>query len=286
MTSRLSEQQKQQFHDWGVTCLQHALTSDEMTVLRRAFDWTIANPGRGASKMTPGTPGTLYGDLANPTCFDAYGDANLRTAIPSIVSELFSTSEVWFMYEQVFVKTGGIDEPARRTPWHQDESYLPVTGSDLAVVWISFGSLTADESLEFVVGSHRGVLHDGSRFDPSDDTIPLYGTGDLPRLPDIEADRDRYDICSFAVAPGDIVLFHPAMLHGGAPALPGSSRNTLSLRYFGSDARVALRPNDTDQSLSSIQAKTEGVHPMQRAKLLGAGALFRDHGFPQVMPRQ
>lgn len=284
MASRLSNNQIEAFNSRGVTCLRGALDADEMHTLRQAFDWTISHPGRGASRVKPGTPGTLYGDLANPQCFPAYEDANKRTALPSIVSNLFSTPEVWFMYEQVFQKTGGESDPARRTPWHQDESYLPVTGRDLAVIWISFDALDAAQSLEFVVGSHRGTLYDGSRFDPSDDTAPLYGTGDLPRLPDIEANRNNYEICSFAVTPGDIVLFHPAMLHGGAPAMPAASRHTLSLRYFGNDARVALRPNDTAGTLAKIRDNTTGIHPMQRTKLRGNGAPFRDEGFPQVAP--
>jgi ectoine hydroxylase-related dioxygenase (phytanoyl-CoA dioxygenase family) len=282
MNAWLSQTQRDEFRHRGVTCLRGALESDEMTVLRAAFDWTLANPGRGASRVAPGMPGTLYGDLANSESFGAYRNVNTKTSLPSIIAELFSTPDVWYMYEQVFLKTGGDDAPARRTPWHQDESYLPVTGEDLAVAWISFGPLSAVESLEFVVGSHRGTLYDGSRFDPSDDTIPLYGTGELPRLPDIEANRADYDICSFSVDPGDIVFFHPAMLHGGAPALPSSSRSTLSLRYFGEDSTVALRPNDTAETLSRIRETTESMHPMQRAKLLGAGAPFRDDGFPQV----
>jgi len=213
MNAWLSQTQRDEFRHRGVTCLRGALESDEMTVLRAAFDWTLANPGRGASRVAPGMPGTLYGDLANSESFGAYRNVNTKTSLPSIIAELFSTPDVWYMYEQVFLKTGGDDAPARRTPWHQDESYLPVTGEDLAVAWISFGPLSAVESLEFVVGSHRGTLYDGSRFDPSDDTIPLYGTGELPRLPDIEANRADYDICSFSVDPGDIVFFHPAMLH-------------------------------------------------------------------------
>ena len=103
----------------------------------------------------------------------------------------------------------------------------------------------------------------------------------LPRLPDIEAHRDDYEIVSFAVEPGDVVAFHPAMLHGGAATRPGKQRHTLSLRYFGEDARVAWRPGDTMERIAKI-GDGPNIHPMTRAKRLGEGALFRDSGFPKV----
>jgi ectoine hydroxylase-related dioxygenase (phytanoyl-CoA dioxygenase family) len=281
-TTYVDKQTRNEFREKGVIHLPAVLPQEQLAILRQAFDWTISHPGRGAKAMTPGEPGTSYGDLANPNSFDAYAAANAETVIPQVISEVWAKPDVWFMYEQVFLKTGGVNDAARRTPWHQDLPYLPICGNDLAVVWISFEPLSEEESLEFVSGSHLGTLYDGSRFDPADDTLPLYGTGELPRLPDVEADRDSYSIVSFAITPGDLVIFHPAMLHGGAPAKPGKQRSTLSLRYFGADAKVALRPNDTEEVLSRIRSKSTGIHPMQKAKLLGEGARFQHPGFPQV----
>lgn len=273
------------FHGDGVVPLPGVLNAVELDIARTAFDWSVDHPGRGASKhLIAGSPGSFYGDLANPAAFDAYARVNAETPLADLVSALWGKPDVWFMYEQVFVKTGDRDAPARRTPWHQDLPYLPIEGDDLAVIWIPFEPLNAAESLEFVVASHRGTLYDGSRFDPADDTLPLYGTGELPRLPDIEASRDDYEIVSFAVEPGDVVAFHPAMLHGGASAAPNKQRNTLSLRYFGADARVAWRPGDTPERVNGI-AERASVHPMNIAKKAGAGAPFRHPRFPHVHPR-
>ncbi|MCB1692287.1 MAG: phytanoyl-CoA dioxygenase family protein [Pseudomonadales bacterium] len=269
------------FRQRGVVHLPAALDADAIDIAREAFEWSLANPGRGATQLVPGTPGSFYGDLANPASFDPYRAVNAETTIPQVVSALWEKPDVWYMYEQIFLKTGGDTEAARRTPWHQDLPYLPVCGDDLAVVWISFDDLDAGESLEFVVGSHLGTLYDGSRFDPRDDTIALYGTGELPRLPDIEANRSDYDIVSFPITVGDIVVFHPSMLHGGAPSGPGRQRRTLSLRYFGEDAKVAWRPGDTMERIAKI-GDGPNVHPMTRAKRLGEGAAFRDPGFPKV----
>jgi len=40
--------------------------------------------------------------------------------LPALVVELWGSPDVWFMYEQVFLKEGG---QARRTPWRQDSSH-------------------------------------------------------------------------------------------------------------------------------------------------------------------
>jgi ectoine hydroxylase-related dioxygenase (phytanoyl-CoA dioxygenase family) len=163
----------------------------------------------------------------------------LASPLTAVIADLWRAPEVWFMYEQVFLKEGG---EARRTPWHQDSSYLTVAGDHLAVAWITFDPVSAADSLEFVRGSHRGVLYNGSRFELGDDTAPLHPDSPMPRLPDIEAHREDFDIVSFPVEPGDVVLFHPAMLHGGAPTHPGRRRRTLTLRYFGADAVYDERP--------------------------------------------
>src|SRR5260370_17178352 len=99
----------------------------------------------------------------------------------------------------------------------------------------------------------------GSRFDADDDTAPLYQDGTLPRLPNIEAERDRWDIVSWAVEPGDVLVFHPGMLHGGAPTLPSQRRRTLSLRFFGDDAIHA--PRVTRATAADSPTPPYTIHP-------------------------
>ena len=155
-----------------------------------------------------------------------------------ICSALWGAADVWVRNEQVFLKEGGT---ARRTPWHQDASYTPYGGERLAVMWINFDPVDQADSLEFVRGSHRGPLFSGPGFDPVDDTRPAWADSPLPRIPDIERERERWDIVSFAVEPGDVVVFHNRTLHGGGGTRPGRRRRTLSLRFFGDDVVREVR---------------------------------------------
>jgi hypothetical protein len=238
MTIDLAATHKAYLED-GVVCIPRVFDAKALAEALAAYDWSLANPGPGASKIKQHGEALFYQDLYNPGCSAAYRAMLEASPLNKLITDIWGTSDIWFMYEQVFLKEGGA---SRRTPWHQDSSYLAVAGDDLAVAWITFDRMAKEDSLEFVRGSHKGPLYNGSSFELDNDTAPLYPGDPLPRLPDIEAERARYDIVSFAVDPGDVVLFHPAMMHGGAPTRPGMRRRTLTLRYFGRDSYYDKRP--------------------------------------------
>ena len=190
-----------------------------------------------------------------------------------IGQRLMGSRQVRLYHDHLLVKEPGTRQ---RTPWHQDTPYLPVGGNDLAVIWISFDDVDRDSTLEFVKQSHRGTLFDGSRFDPDDDTAPLYDHPDYPRLPDIEANRDLYPIVGWPCSPGDVIVFHPSMLHGGGATSGCQRRRTLSLRYFGEDAVIAERPG------AKVANPSKDLHPLHHLRDNPAGSPFRHADFPQT----
>jgi ectoine hydroxylase-related dioxygenase (phytanoyl-CoA dioxygenase family) len=264
--------------DDGVVLLRGALSTDELRAVEHVYEYGRAHPSPGAYRAYPETGATFSIDTFNAANWDHYVEAYAETSIPDRVASLWGSDDVWFFYEQLFLKEGG---SMRRTPWHQDSSYLPVSVEHVAVCWISLDPLTEAESLEFVRGSHRGPMFNTSAFDPDDDTKPADETLDLPRLPDIEANRDAHDIVSWAIEPGDVVVFHANVLHGGAPISPGRRRRTVSLRYFGADAvysprrRLATDPEGRRVSMELASAFGD----------LQAGAPFRSPLFRKVRPR-
>lgn len=251
----------------GVVLLPRALDKAQLADALASYEWSLAHPGPGASRIRQATEAVFYNDLFNPHCLTGYRAMLERSPLPDRVAELWGAPSVWFMYEQVFLKEGG---EARRTPWHQDSSYLTIAGPHLAVVWIPFDPLPRELSLEFVRGSHRGVLYNGSSFELGDDTAPLHPGASLPRLPDIEADRGAWDIVSWAVEPGDVVVFHPAMLHGGAPTHAGMRRRTLTLRFFGEQAFYDPREGRAGPPIPGFHQRLRGGDP------------FRDPAFLQL----
>ena len=86
---------------------------------------------------------------------------------------------------------------------------------------------------QFVRGSHRGPVYSIDKGADSETA---------PRMPDIEADRSRWDIVSWATQPGDILAFHPGIIHGGGATKPDGVRRTLVTVFVGRDARYSPRP--------------------------------------------
>lgn len=268
--AQTTAQQRASYHRDGVIHLPRIFDAPALHHAQQLFEWSLDHPTASACEFYPNEPGRFYQDLCNPEAALAYREFLEHSVAADIVADLWGSEDVWFLYEQVFLKDG---EAMRRTPWHQDAPYLALDGEELAVMWINFDPVARDQSLEFVRGSHHDVLYNGSEFNEDDDTSPIYASG-LPRLPDIEADRSAWDILSYAIEPGDIVVFHPAMLHGGAPTAAGIRRRTLSLRFFGKSAIYAERPAPAPAPLIA------GLHDA-----LSAGEPFRHPAFPRLRPQ-
>ena len=126
-----------------------------------------------------------------------------------------------------------------------DESRpMPAPGRSVTAEAVEWGfrllagrdPLTRAESLEVIPGSHRSTMFNPSNFNPHDETDPKWKNTKAERLPDIEKNRDRFNIVSWDFEPGDVLILHPGVLHGGAGIDNGRRRRTLSIRFFGDDA--------------------------------------------------
>lgn len=250
----------------GVVCLKGALTPDAFAKVEAAVAWSLANPSPTAVNFYPGEAARFFEDRGHKHA------ALVRdVGLDSMMAALWGAERLWYMGEQLFLKEGGT---SRRTPWHQDTSYLRMMGSQLVACWISLDPLPKDYCLEFVRGSHRGTLYNGSAFAAADDTAPLYKHSKLPRLPDIQADRSAFDIVSWDVEPGDIIVFHLGALHGGAGTAPGLRRRTISMRFMGPDVVYDGRARDetgaeagNDAALKSVYAGLAHGDPFPRGHL-------------------
>ena len=250
----------------GVVMLKAALPPHALRKVEAAVEWSLANPSPTAVRFYPDEPATFFEDRGQ-----RHGGLVREIGLAAMLSELWGVDRFWYLGEQLFLKEGGA---SRRTPWHQDTSYLRMMGSQLVACWISLDALPKAHCLEFVRGSHKGALYNGSAFAAHDDTAPLYKHSKLPRLPDIQADRGAFDIVSWDVEPGDVIVFHLGVLHGGAGTAPGLRRRTVSMRFLGPDVVFDGRPRDergaqegNDKALAPIYAGLQHGDPFPTAHL-------------------
>lgn len=267
------------FREDGVVCARRVLDRRGLDLAEAAYGWTLSNPGPGARKVLAGRPGEFYQDHANPAAFPAYRPLLCDTGLADLVAGVLGSQALWLLYEQIWLKEGGETLP---TPWHQDLPYVPLEGDHLATLWLNLDPVAQTESLEFVRGSHRGPLFNPTAFDPRDPAAAMFEDGVWPSLPDIEASRADWPIVSWAIEPGDVVLFHPAVLHGGAPTRAGGRRRTLSLRFFGDHAYCAERPEQGIAEVDRLRREEGGRDPIEEMALRPVGSLFRHPGFQRL----
>jgi ectoine hydroxylase-related dioxygenase (phytanoyl-CoA dioxygenase family) len=257
----------QRFVDDGVVHIPGVLNAEWMELVRLGIARNVLQPGPYARRLYEGTEREIYLDYCNVAVVPEFQILVRESPVCGVVADVLGSDALWLFFEQIWLKDGG---ETRRTAWHQDATTWLTGGAQQCGVWITLDPLEARHSLEFVRGSHRGPLYGGTKLDlaPDDDTTPVYDA--LPRLPDIEAHRDAFDIVSFPNEPGDLVVFHPATLHGGG-AGPGQ-RRTLSLRFFGDDVVYAPPPGRPSPPFPGIASTHVPGQPLRSA------------WFPQVFP--
>ncbi len=223
----------------GVVLLPQALHPDWLLLVELGLNRVMANAAQAKHTFFDDQPGQFLETVRNFEVTPEIQRLMYDAPIADMIGKLVGSERVWLYSDEFFIKGGG----ANRTPWHQDLPYWPMAGDQIASMWITLDPLTKHECLEFVRGSHRGPMYDG--FNPrrvsEDPTLPYYGQ-DLPPLPDIEAERDNWDIVSWPITPGDVVLVHPGVLHGGGPTATDGRRRTLTVRCYGDDIVYAARP--------------------------------------------
>ncbi len=247
----------QSYQDDGVVILKKALDTKTMGLIEAAYAWSHTHLSAALQDFSTDPQERFIADTGYSVKEPVYLTLLRESVLPDIACALFGgESDVWYLGEKIFYKEG--KSGTRRTPWHQDTSYANFYGPRMAALWIPLDPIPRGCSLEVVRGSHTGITYNGSRFEPGNDTAPLYPVSKLPRLPDIESNRDDWEIVGEALVPGDLMVFHMGSLHGGGATLPGVRRRSLTLRFIGDDV-VWVERSDTPHPNSSIARRAQAL---------------------------
>jgi ectoine hydroxylase-related dioxygenase (phytanoyl-CoA dioxygenase family) len=158
-------------------------------------------------------------------------DCVFDSSLPELAARLLRASKVNLLYDQLFIKEPGTDTP---TPWHHDHCVWPLKGDDVLSFWLALDSVDATNGrVEFVRGSHRWE----GLFQPHSFTNSAISYPIDPRfrpMPDIDGDRQRYDIVTWDMEPGDVVAFYSRTVHGaGGNGTTARRRRGYTVRYCG-----------------------------------------------------
>lgn len=236
MGRHLTDETIAEFREMGVTVLR-GVFSDWVETLRSGIDANMRDPDPNA-RIYKGENGggRFFVDYCNWARFPDYRDFIHNSDAAAIGAELMDSETVQLFHEHVLVKEAAAGVP---TPWHQDAPYYCVDAAKTLSIWIPLDEVPRETTLEFVAGSHKwDKFYRPQRFNAE----PLNANDGLEEIPDINGNRDAYDIVGWPLSPGDAVAFDYRTIHG-APANTSATRQrrAFSLRLLGDGARFRRR---------------------------------------------
>jgi ectoine hydroxylase-related dioxygenase (phytanoyl-CoA dioxygenase family) len=279
LVQALSNEEIEDFKRDGVIRVRKLYSSEWTDRIAAFLDDIISKPSPVWGARKPGAK--FHMDMNTWLTNDEVRDFVLFGPSARIAQSAFGASRVTFYYDQIFVKE---EETPNPTPWHHDFTFWPLDGQQIASLWTSVDPVDAESSaLEFVAGSHlwpnrfRAIGHDGTDYSR--------GQG-LEDLPDIEADRGKFNIVTWDLEPGDALLFHALTLHSArGNSSKVTKRRAITTRWCGDDViyrprgggdlyRHGLKPGDPFSSPIYPQVLPCVIEDQVRDRM--AGPIFPD----------
>ncbi len=182
-----------------------------------------------------------------------------------VAKALMRSETVRLYHDHTLVKEPGTRQ---RTPWHQDQPYYNIDGSQNCSMWLPVDPVPVSSTLRFVAGSHRGPWLMPRTF--LDDQAKWFPEGSLADLPDVDGDLERdpdaHRILAWELEPGDAVFFHMLELHAAGGVEGPNRRRAFSVRFLGDDIRHAPRDWVTSPAFpglaDELPAGAEMDHPL------------------------
>ena len=164
------------------------------------------------------------------------------SALPEMAAQLMDAGYVNFWEDTTFVKA---PHTLQKTAFHQDLAYFQIEGDQCVVVWIPLDPASLENGvMQYVRGSHRW----GETFAPNVFVSQTpFASSPEKRCPDIEGALEDYDIISFDVEPGDVIVHHVKTVHGAGGNTSDRWRRAVSFRYCGDKVRYLDRPGAIPQ---------------------------------------
>ncbi len=261
--SLVTEQDIATFAEAGVVCLRQVISEEWIAELREGVAQNMANPSPRARLWDRDEQGreSRY-DSQVWQDIPAYRRFIFESPMGELAGRLLQAEAVNFFFDAIFTRTPGNQF---RTPFHQDEPFWSVEGFNTCSSWMPLVPVEKCSALEFVKGSHRWTerfrqTNFGAMTGDARDQVEMAEDGTVP-FPDIEGNRDAFDILSWDMEPGDVAIFNARMIHGGSGNLaPGRDLQVFNTQWLGDDVRINFRAEGMDPDHSQIMTEV-GLAP-------------------------
>ena len=234
---KLSEKEVVSFRTNGVVKVSEAVDSSWIPELLTVADGQLTKPSKWVNDVNAGaSENRLFTDRYLWRHNDVIHRFVHDSGCARLAAQAMGSKSARFYFDHLLIKK--VNTPAI-TPWHQDAPYWPFRGKQIASIWLALTPVTVEGSgMEFIRGSHLDdVYYLPEVFGGADNKSGQWASEQQGvAVPDIDANREEYDIVSFDMAPGDALIFSAWILHGAR----GNSSSTqdrvaLSTRWLGDD---------------------------------------------------
>ena len=230
------------YEDNGVVCLRNAIPPVWVDAVSRGMDIAQErnDPGNAFTIRHKGDPGHFFYDTFMWKRIDEFDRFFRESPAADLAMNLMRSESVIFYFDFMLVKEPGT---SHKTPWHYDEAYWPISGTQMCNLWMVVEPTSMENTLRFVEGSHRwGKNYRLMSFNPFHEDYPE--PPDSPPVPDWDRAPGDHKIIYAALEPGDCVVFHNRIHHSA----PGNTlnlprRRALATHWIGDDIRFNNKPH-------------------------------------------
>jgi len=225
-----------EYRENGVCVVRNLISPEWITCMGDAVDRILANPGPSSMEYTPNeNRGRYYGDFFLWLRDPDFNEFMRSDPLVRLAAEFLQAEEVRFFYDQLLVKEPQTQE---HTPLHQDLPYWPLRGEQIVSIWAGFDPVTEEAgAVQYIKGSHRwGKFYAPATFGNTSNFDEIYRKAGLEEMPDPDRLIREGEMLHWDLAPGDVVVHHPLVLHYSPGNLTATGRRRgLALRYIGED---------------------------------------------------
>ena len=229
----------------GVVCLREAFPPEWVDAVSRGMDIAQGGehrPGFAFTIAEPGEPGYFFYDTFMYQRIEEFNRFYRESPAADLAMNILRSKSIIFYFDFMLVKEPGT---SAKTPWHYDEAYWPISGSQMCNLWMVVEPTPVETTLRFLRGSHRWKRN--YRLMSFDPRVDYPDPPDDPPVPDWDAEPGDHEIVYAPLEPGDCVIFHNRT-HHSAPgnSLRAQRRRALATHWIGDDIRFNNKPHTLD----------------------------------------
>ena len=228
----ITDEDRETYQRDGVVCLREVFDPEWMeSLMPAARRISIDEEDVG---LLPSAPGRYMSRL-----IPEYRRFIFESPMAQAAAQAIGSSKATFFFEEFFAKPPHSDS---KTLWHCDRMGWPVDGVMVPSIWIPLHDVKAENSLEFMAGTHK-------------DDVPYWlfspNARQMIKPEDRVAHPDEAKLratpgarfLNFDMKAGDMIVLHPWVLHFSSGNTAEDWRIAISARIFGDDITWNPRPD-------------------------------------------